>query len=115
MLESSIDDIKGVPQQSLINLARETFEHRLKHWIYTGGFELVQEARKRKHHVVLVTPATRYQAQAIADLFGFDDMFCTELGIIANRIAGGVAPCFGARKLSVARWRGGAARRSVAT
>ena len=23
---------------------------------YTGGFELVQEARKRKHHVVLVTP-----------------------------------------------------------
>ena len=66
MLESSIDDIKGVPQQSLINLARDTFEHRLKHWIYTGGFELVQEARKRKHHVVLVTPTKPKRLQTFS-------------------------------------------------
>ncbi|NKC01354.1 MAG: HAD-IB family hydrolase [Pseudomonadales bacterium] len=96
MLEATIDDIKGMPEQNLIDLAQESYEQRLKHWIYRDGFELVQSHKKRGHHVVLVTSATSYQSSAIAELFGFDQVYCTELEIVDERIAGGVAPCYGA-------------------
>lgn len=103
MLEATIADIRGMPESDLIELARQAFEKRMKAWIYQEGIDLVESHRHRGHLIVLVTSATRYQAEPVTEVFEFDAVRCTELEIADGKVAGGVTPCYGAGKLVAAR------------
>ena len=102
ILQATVDDITGMAESDLYALGRRAFDHRLADWTYREGLDLIEAHKQRGHYVVLVTSATKYQALPIAEVLGIDHMRCTEIEIVAGKVAGGVNPCYGEGKVSAA-------------
>ncbi len=103
MLQATVDDITGITEEELAALGRQAYERRLARWMYGEGLALVEAHKKRGHEVVMVTSATSYQAQPVAERLGIDRICCTELEIVDGRVAGGVETCYGAGKVTAAK------------
>ena len=102
MLQATVNDIKGMTEEELSALGRQAFAERLAGWMYQEGADLIEGHKAQGHQVVLVTSATRYQAEPVAELLGITQIRCTELEIVDGRVAGGVEPCYGEGKLVAA-------------
>ena len=103
MLQATVNDIAGMPEPALRELCKQTFEVRLADWLYREGDLLIQHHRDLGHDVVMVTSATRFQAEPIANILGIQHVLCTELEIINGQISGRVDACFGEGKLVAAK------------
>lgn len=102
MLQATVNDIAGMSEDDLRDLANQAFDERLSGWIYQEGIELVAAHKARGHDVVMVTSATPYQAEPIAEVLGISHLCCTELEIVDGKVSGRVEPCYGPGKVEAA-------------
>ncbi len=103
MLGATVEDIRGMSEESLYALGMEAFQARLASWMYAEGYKLVASHQAQGHEVVMATSATRYQAQPVAQALGIEHIACTQLEIVDGCVAGGVMSCYGAGKFEAAR------------
>ncbi len=59
MLQATVDDIRGMPEDELFELGRQAYDARMGGWVYQESFDLVGTHRRLGHDVVMVTSATR--------------------------------------------------------
>lgn len=102
LLHATVAELVGRPEQELIDLGERAYRRRLQGLIYREARQLVDTHKERGHEVVMVTSATRYQAEPIARDLGVDELCCTELEICNGLITGNVRACHGPGKRSAA-------------
>ncbi len=102
LLTTTVRDLAGESEQTLVDLGERAFRSRVQGWIYAEARRLIDAHRSRGHHVVIVTSATRFQAAPIARELGVDALSCTEVEVEEGWITGKALPCFGVGKLSAA-------------
>ncbi|HEX7035181.1 MAG TPA: HAD family hydrolase [Pseudomonadales bacterium] len=102
LLTTTVRDLAGLSERALAEMGRRAFELRVQGWIYAEARALIDAHRGMGHHIVIVTSATRYQAEPIARGLGVEDLCCTELEVVEGHITGKALPCYGVGKLSAA-------------
>lgn len=102
LLQATVAELVGMPEQELIDLGERAYRRRLQSLIYLEARHLIDTHRERGHDVVMVTSATRYQAAPIARDLGVEEMCCTELEIRNGLITGNVSACHGPSKRAAA-------------
>ncbi|MGI9286489.1 MAG: HAD family hydrolase, partial [Pseudomonadales bacterium] len=105
LLEQVAADLQGLESAVVMDFAQEVFQKHLQASLYREARQLVEAHRRLGHRLVMVTSATRFQAQPVADFLGFDDVCCTELGARGGRLTGRLRgkPCFGEGKANAGR------------
>jgi len=99
--------IAGCPEKDFQHLGDLLFHKHLRKRIYSEAQELIDAHRSKGHRVVLVTSATRYQAQPVAEALELDDILCTELEVAGGKLTGVIRAeaCWGDGKRRAAqRW-----------
>jgi len=96
--------LEGTSESSMRDLAASAYA---KHWskaIYPEAYELILAHRRRGHRVVIISSATRYQVEPIAEELGINEILCSELelrdGLFTGELDG--RPCWGEGKLNAA-------------
>ncbi len=111
LLQTTVRDLAGVSEDEMTELGERAFHRRVHGMIYQEARTLIDTHRRKRHPIVMVTSATRFQAAPIARDLGVDHLYCTELEVVNGRITGEAKPCFGPGKRIVAeqfvRDRGG--------
>lgn len=104
-MAASVANLRGQPEDELIRLGQKVSRERLLGQVFPEMKALLRTHRERGHTIAIVTSATRYQAQPLADHLGVDHVLCTELGVTGGRFTGTIRgePCYGANKLTAAR------------
>lgn len=102
LLTTTVRDLAGESELALAEMGERAFEQRVRGWIYPQARALVAAHRRAGHHVVVVTSATRYQAEPVARELEVDELCCTELEVESGIVTGKALPCFGVGKLSAA-------------
>lgn len=102
LLTITVRDLAGESEQALAELGERAFRLRMQGWIYAEARALIDAHRRVGHHIVIVTSATRFQAEPIARGLGVEDLCCTELEVLDGHVTGKALPCFGVGKLSAA-------------
>lgn len=100
LLTTTVRDLGGESAQALIEVGERAFQHRVRGWIYPQARSLIQAHRRLGHHIVVVTSATRFQAEPVARELEVDALCCTELEVADGRVTGKAQPCFGVGKLN---------------
>ena len=103
LLAATAAQLAGRTERELVDLGERAYRRRLQRAIYQEARQLVTAHQALRHRVVMVTSATRYQADPIARELGISELCCTELEIRDGRVTGEFAPCFGPSKLAAAR------------
>lgn len=91
----------GSPEEDLIELGRTLFRKKIAASIYPEAYALVHAHRAAGRAVVVVTSATRYQAEPVAEALGADHLLCSHLevdedGVLTGRVER--PTCFGIGK-----------------
>lgn len=95
-------DLTGMPESEFLQLGRQAFRRELRGRIYDEGRRLVAAHHALGHTVVLITSATRPQAEPCARELGIGHLRCTELETVDGRLTGAFEPCYGFSKRDVA-------------
>jgi len=98
LVQGTVRGLVGLPEDEIVALGEQAFERRLAGAIYEEARALIAAHHAFGHDVVMVTSATRYQAEPIARELGVAHLYCTELEIENGRITGGVDLCYGEGK-----------------
>ena len=92
--------LRGITRAALEEVARESFESRLKSDVYEGAAALIAERRRAGRRVALATSSVDIIVEPLARHLGVDDVLATALeftdGICTGRVAG--KPMFRADK-----------------
>lgn len=100
LLTTTVQDLAGESEQALTDLGERAFRHRVQGWIYPQARALIDTHRSLGHHIVMVTSATRFQAEPVARELKVDSLCCTELESVDGYVTGKALPCFGVGKLN---------------
>ena len=103
LLQATVGQLAGRTEAELVDLGQRAYRRKLQGAIYQEARALIAAHQRRGHQVVMVTSATRYQADPIAQDLGITQLCCTTLEISRGRVTGRFDPCFGASKVSAAR------------
>lgn len=94
--------LAGIRRASLEEIARESFESKLKGDVYGGAVSLIAERRKAGRRVALATSSMDIIVEPLARHLGVDDVLATTLefrdGTCTGKIIG--LPMFRAEKMS---------------
>ncbi|MEP5569455.1 MAG: HAD-IB family hydrolase [Halioglobus sp.] len=110
--------LAGRSERTLEEIGERAFKQSIARNIYREAIELVEAHRAAGHQLVMVTAATRYQAEPVARVLGIEEICCTQLEVQDGRFTGkSIAPlCYGEGKTLAARRvlkkRGGTLKRS---
>ncbi|MFQ6006236.1 MAG: HAD-IB family hydrolase [Woeseia sp.] len=96
--------LRGVSEESYARFGAEVFEKYLAREIYPESRALVEAHLKKGHTVAIVSSATRYQIESVAEDLGIDTVLCTELIVENGEFTGGVVrpTCWGRGKVTAA-------------
>lgn len=96
---------RGLSERVMEEIGEEVFEKHLATQIYPESRALVQAHQEMGHTVAIVSSATRYQAEPLADNLGIEHVLCTQLVVEDGVFTGGVVnpACWGEGKLTAAR------------
>jgi putative phosphoserine phosphatase/1-acylglycerol-3-phosphate O-acyltransferase len=105
VLARSAESLRGTSEAELAEAAREVYEKDLSAGIYPESRALVAAHRAKGHTIVIVSSATQYQVQHVADELGIEHVLCTELEVEGGALTGAIVPpiCYGEGKLDAAR------------
>ncbi|MFT6755543.1 MAG: putative phosphoserine phosphatase/1-acylglycerol-3-phosphate O-acyltransferase [Urechidicola sp.] len=96
--------IKGLKESSFIELGEEVFHEHLENTIYPESIELIASHVSKGHQIVIVSAATSYQINPIADKLGVKNIYCTEMEVKKGRFTGKVQEmCWGEGKARAGR------------
>ena len=90
ILEEVADTLAGTPEQDLIDLGDIVFDKFIAGSIYPESRALVRAHLKRGHSVVVVTSATAYQADSVADELDIEHVLCNRFVVVDGKITGDV-------------------------
>ena len=98
-------DAAGRPDEQNVAFGRELFDRRIARRIFPEARALVAAHRRRGHTLAVVSSATPYQVDPVAEDLGIPHVVCTRLriddGICSGEIDG--EPCYGIGKVEGAR------------
>ncbi|MDH3991275.1 MAG: HAD-IB family hydrolase, partial [Gammaproteobacteria bacterium] len=105
ILDTAIGMLEGVSEQEFIRLGDRLFHKHLQKKLYVEAQELVDTHRQLGHQLVIVSSATRYQIEAVAEALDIDHMLCTELEVRGGKFTGVIKgePCWAEGKLHAAQ------------
>jgi len=109
VLETAVNMLQGAKEQEFKRLGERLFHKHLHKKLYSEAQELVDTHRQLGHHLVIVSSATRYQIEPVAEALGIGDILCTELEVRQGEFTGAVLgnPCWAVGKLDAASaWAG---------
>lgn len=97
--------LTGIRENALEDLGQSAYHHFLARQIFSEAIALVEAHRRRGHRLVILTSASRYQAEPVARILGIDDICCTQLEVRDGRFTGKVQTpmCFAEGKALAAR------------
>ena len=99
--ETTVREFKDRPEEELIEQAREWFDESIPPLIYPEAQELVEKHLDQGHVVALVSGATKYIVQPLAEYLGVEHSMHTQMevknGIFTGRVVQPV--CFGEGKI----------------
>jgi len=104
MMIATSQFMRGVSENSFINLGEELFESKIARQIYPESRALIQAHLKKGHTVAIITSATKYQVEPAARDLGVEHVLCTHLEVINGEFTGAVIrpTCFGMGKVDAA-------------
>ncbi len=104
MAELSVG-LRGVAESEMQELAQSVFDHDLLPRIYPEARALVKEHQSRGDTVVIVSSATQFQVERIAQELGIEDVLCTQLEVHEGRLTGMLhgEACYGEGKVRQAK------------
>jgi HAD superfamily hydrolase (TIGR01490 family) len=79
----------GMKRSALEDIARESFETRLKNDLFAGAIALVRRLREEGRHVVLATSSIDFIVQPLADYLGVAGLLATTLEFSDDVCTGG--------------------------
>ncbi|MGB5310433.1 MAG: HAD-IB family hydrolase [Polyangiales bacterium] len=96
---------RGMKESVLEEAGRHAFEKYLATEIYPESRALVKAHQDAGHTVAIITSATRYQADPVAEELGIEHVLCTRLEVEDGVLTGGVIrpTCYGEGKADAAR------------
>ncbi len=95
----------GTGEAEAWRLSREWFDTMLRHYIAPGAGEKIDFHRQQGHHVAIVSAATQFAVQPVAEAFGLGEAYlATQLEIVDGHFTGRVIEpaCYGAGKVLLA-------------
>lgn len=95
----------GTGEAEAWRLSREWFDTMLRHYIAPGAGEKIDWHRQQGHHVAIVSAATQFAVQPVAEAFGLGESYlATQLEIVDGHFTGRVIEpaCYGAGKVVLA-------------
>jgi putative phosphoserine phosphatase/1-acylglycerol-3-phosphate O-acyltransferase len=104
VLEAAVGMLSGVPEHELTRLGDRLFHKHLQKKLYAEAQELVDTHRQLGHELVIVSSATRYQIEPVAEALGIEHILCTELEIADGTLTGVIKgqACWAEGKLNAA-------------
>jgi putative phosphoserine phosphatase/1-acylglycerol-3-phosphate O-acyltransferase len=102
--------LRGTPEMEFAAIGERIFQDRLAADVYPESRALVQAHLKKGHTVAVVSSATRYQIDPLAQNLGIRHVLCTRLEVKDGKFTGGVLKptCYGEGKAIAARELAGA-------
>lgn len=104
-LKESLANMAGSKVDHYRALGEKVFREKLFQTIFPEMKAILRKHRELGHEPVIITSATRFQVEPIANYLGIDEILCTELiekdGMYTGELDG--APCYGDNKLKLAR------------
>ncbi len=96
---------QGLPEDRLVELSRELFEEVLRPAIHPGTPRLLDEARRARCRIVLVTGALDFTMRDLARHLGADDLIANRMHFVEGVATGRVVPPIveGAHKARIVR------------
>jgi putative phosphoserine phosphatase/1-acylglycerol-3-phosphate O-acyltransferase len=96
---------RGMKESVLEEAGRQAFEKYLATEIYPESRAIVKAHQDMGHTVAIITSATRYQADPVAEELGIDHVLYTRLEVEDGVLTGGVVrpTCYGEGKAEAAR------------
>jgi putative phosphoserine phosphatase/1-acylglycerol-3-phosphate O-acyltransferase len=97
--------LRGTPEMEFAAIGERIFRDRLAADVYPESRALVQAHLKKGHTVAVVSSATRYQIDPLAEDLGIRHVLCTRLEVKDGKFTGEVLKptCYGEGKAIVAR------------
>ncbi|MEM9255031.1 MAG: HAD-IB family hydrolase [Pseudomonadota bacterium] len=97
--------LAGIREETLTRLGEQAYQNSIARSLYSEAIALVEAHRNAGHKLVIVTAATRYQVEPIANVLGVDDICCSGLEVQGGKFTGRtLAPlCYGEGKALAAR------------
>lgn len=104
ILEEVGRTLAGTPEQELIDLGETVFKKFVAGSIYPESRALVRAHLERGHTVVMVTSATPYQGEAVANELGIEHVLCNHFEVVDGKLTGEVVKpiCFASGKRDAA-------------
>jgi len=95
-LEESSGDLIGLSEEDLEEVGERVFNQRLVTEIYPESRALVEAHQRRGHTVAIISSATHFQIDALAQELGIEHVLCTELEFVDGKFTGNVVrpACF---------------------
>ncbi|MEJ2603677.1 MAG: HAD-IB family hydrolase [Gammaproteobacteria bacterium] len=105
MLKAATRTLEGVEEASFVRLGRETFRKYVSGAIYPESRALVRAHQRRGHTVVVLSSATPYQVQPVADELEIEHVLCTRFEVEDGQFTGRLVEpiTYGEGKLEAAR------------
>ena len=101
-LVSSVRNLTGTPEKKLVELGTKVSKERLAADVFPEVRAMIRAHHEQGHTVAIVSSATRYQIEPIAEELGIEHVICTELevtdGIFTGEVVG--EPCYGDNKVT---------------
>lgn len=96
--------VKGIPEKAFTDLGQEVFDDYLAMTIYPESRALIKKHVELGHKVVIVSAATSYQIEPIANELGIKDVYATRMELRNGKFTGRVSEmCWGEGKARAAR------------
>ena len=104
-LEESSGDLIGLSEEDLEEVGERVFNQRLVTEIYPESRALVEAHQRRGHTVAIISSATHFQIDALAQELGIEHVLCTELEFVDGKFTGNVVrpACFREGKAKAGR------------
>jgi putative phosphoserine phosphatase/1-acylglycerol-3-phosphate O-acyltransferase len=104
LVAESASSLSGYSESRYRALAQSIFSRWLAAEVFPEARTLIRAHKLRGHSMAVVSSATRYQIDPIAEDLGISDVLCTELEVRAGTFTGSLRgpPCFREGKLSAA-------------
>lgn len=88
VLETAVGMLADIDEHELARLGDRLFHKHLQKKLYAEAQELVDTHRQLGHQLVIVSSATRYQIEPVAEALGIDNILCTELEVNEGKFTG---------------------------
>ena len=91
--------VRGIKEKEFTELGKQVYAKHLSETIYPESRELIKFHLEKGHQIVIISAATIYQVQPIADELGISNIYCTEMEVRKGRFTGRIETmCWGEGK-----------------